>query len=223
MKTPITSAALKHHITYNFWKYILIAILAFGLVDLLYSATAYKPPRDKIIELNVYGMMDEPALAEYMSSVQASEMSDMEEMKPVQIMDDDYYGPMQLLTWMANGQGDVYVLPHDEFVNHASTGAFVALEDDAELMALFNEAGVSLQSGWRRDTETGETHLFGIPLSRLPGLDRYAYARDGYLCVAVTGGNIENALKFTRILCRDMITAPEPAAEDTQTAEPPAL
>ena len=79
-------------------------------------------------------------------------------------------------------------------------------EADAELMALFDSAGISLQNGWRKNTETGETHLCGIPQGKIPGLNQYAYATDGYLCVAVNGGNDENALKFLRILCRDMLT-----------------
>ena len=79
------------------------------------------------------------------------------------------------------------------------------LSEDKELMALFDEAGISLQNGWRKNTETGENHLCGIPQNKLPGLSRYATATDGYLCVIVNGGNDANALKFLRILCRDML------------------
>ena len=168
MKTPLTSARLKQHLTYNWWKYLLAAV------------------------------------------------SDMEEMKPILLLSDDSYGPMQLMTYMAAGEGDVYLLAREEFLNYASSGSLVPLEDDPELLALFDSAGVSLQSGWRRDTETGETHLYGIPQDKLPGLIQYAYAQDGFLCVPLTGGNQENAMKFLRILCRDMLTAPpeETAADE---------
>ena len=55
-----------------------------------------------------------------------------------------------------------------------------------------------------------------IGTDKLPGLIQYAYAQDGFLCVPLTGGNQENAMKFLRILCRDMITAPpeETAADE---------
>ena len=110
----------------------------------------------------------------------------------------------------------MYLLPREEFLNYAANGNLVPLEDDAELIALFDSAGISLQNGWRRETETGETHLYGIPQDKLPGLSQYAWAQDGFLCLTVTGANPENATKFMRILCRDMI--PEPVKEDSAPA-----
>ena len=207
MKTPLTSARLKQHLTYNWWKYVLAAILAVGLVDMLYTFTAYRPPRDKTVSFYIYGLMDETALTEYMENVRQTEMPDMEEMKPLMLLEDDTYGPMQLMTYMAAGEGDVYLLAREEFLNYASSGSLIPLEDDAELIALFDSAGVSLQSGWRRDTEAGETHLYGIPLEKLPGLTRYAYAKDGYLCLVITSQNLDNAKKFLRILCRDALSS----------------
>ena len=205
MKTPINSRTLKQHLTYSWWKYLLVAVLAFGLVDLLYSVTAYRSPADKRVEFYVYGQMDQEKLTAYMENIRKTEMGDMEVMTPLQLLDDGYYGSMQLMTYMAVGEGDVYLLPRDEFVTGASSGSFLPLEEDKELMALFDAAGISLQNGWRKNTETGENHLCGIPQNKLPGLSRYAKATDGYLCAIVNGGNDANALKFLRILCRDML------------------
>ena len=205
MKASIDSRALKQHFAYSWWKYLLVAVLAFGLVDLLYSVTAYRAPAEKKVEFYVYGVMDQEKLSGYMENVRASEMEDMEVMTPLQLLDDDYYGSMQLMTYMAVGEGDVYLLPRDEFVGGASAGSFLPLENDTELMALFDSAGISLQNGWRRNKETGENHLYGIPQNKLPGLSRYASAQDGYISVIVNGGNDGNALKFLRILCRDML------------------
>ena len=220
MKTPLTAQSLKHHFAYNWWKYLLIALVSFGLVDLLYSVTAYRSPRDKTVSLYIYGYMDEPGLSAWMENIRETEMPDMEEMKPQMLLDDASYGPMQLMTYLAAGEGDVYLLPREEFLSNAANGSLIPLEDDAELMSIFDSAGVSLQSGWRRDTETGETHLYGIPQDKLPGLGRYAFAQDGYLCVIITSGNMENAAKFLRILCRENITAPEPAEQpDPQDAQ----
>ena len=206
MKTPLNARTLKQHFAYSWWKYLLVAVLAFGLVNLLYTVTAYRSPAEKKVEFYIYGMMDQQKLTDYMDHVRASEMQDMEVMAPLQILNDDYYGPMQLMTYMAVGEGNVYLLPRDQFITGASSGAFIALEDDPELMALFDSAGVSLQSGWRKNAETGENHLCGIPQSKLPGLSRYAFAQDGYICAIINGGNDENTLKFLRILCRDMIS-----------------
>ena len=207
MKTPVNAKTLKQHFAYSWWKYLLVALIAFGLVDILFTMTAYRSPANKKVEFYVYGVMDEEKLSTYMEKVRASEMEDMEVMTPLQLMNDSYYGPMQLMTYMAAGEGDVYLLPRDEFVTGAAQGSYLPLENDKELMALFDQAGISLQNGWRKDNETGESHLCGIPQNKLPGLSQYAYATDGYLCIPVTSGNEENALKFLRILCRDTLAS----------------
>ncbi len=216
MKTPVTSKSLRQHFTYNWWVYLLIALIAFGLVDLLYTVTAYRSPRDKTIGFYVYGYVNDTGLSAYMDNVRETEMSDMEEMSSVMLAMDDTYGPMQLMTYLAAGEGDIYMLPREQFLNYSMSGSMAPLENDTELMALFDAAGVNLQSGWRKETETGENHLYGIPQDKLPGLIQYAYAQDGFLCVPLTGGNQENAMKFLRILCRDMLTAPpeETAADE---------
>ena len=216
MKTPVTSKSLREHFTYNWWVYLLIALLAFGLVDLLYTVTAYRSPRDKTIGFYVYGYVNDTGMSAYMDNIRETEMSDMEEMSSVMLAMDDTYGPMQLMTYLSAGEGDVYMLPREQFLNYSMSGSMAPLENDTELMALFDAAGVNLQSGWRKETETGENHLYGIPQDKLPGLIQYAYAQDGFLCVPLTGGNQENAMKFLRILCRDMLTAPpeETAADE---------
>ena len=216
MKTPVTSKSLRQHFTYNWWVYLLIALLAFGLVDLLYTVTAYRSPRDKTIGFYVYGYVNDTGMSAYMDNIRETEMSDMEEMSSVMLAMDDTYGPMQLMTYLSAGEGDVYMLPREQFLNYSMSGSMVPLENDTELMALFDAAGVNLQSGWRKETETGENHLYGIPQDKLPGLIQYAYAQDGFLCVPLTGGNQENAMKFLRILCRNMLTAPpeETAADE---------
>ena len=216
MKTPVTLPRLKEHLRYNWWKYLLIVAIGIGLVDMLYAVTKYRSPRDKTISFYVYGYIDDAGLTAYMDNVHETEMSDMEEVYAQLMINDSTYGPVQLMTTLAVGEGDVYLLPRENFLNFAPSGSLVPLENDPELMALFDEAGISLQSGWRRDTETGETHLYGIPQDKLPGLAQYAWAQDGYLCIIASGGNQVNAMKFLRILCRDMITATaaEPAPQE---------
>ena len=223
MKTPVTSGRLKQHFAYSWWKYLLIAVIGFGLVDFVYTVTAYRPPRDKKIGFYVYGYTNDEKMTAYLDHVRETEMSDMEEITSLQLINDESYGPMQLMTYFTTGEGDVYLLSRETFLNYAQDGSFVPLETDPELMALLDNAGISVQSGWRRNTGTGETHLYGIPQSKLPGLSQYAQAQDGYLCVLVTGGNQENAVKFLRILCRDMITDPpesEPSPDPQKNGQP---
>ena len=219
MKTPITSDRMKEHIRYNWWKYLLIAVIGFGLVDLLYSVTAYRPPREKTVTLYVYGYMDDSGLNSWLEQVREAEMPDMETVSAQMLLNDETYGPVQLMTYFGAGEGDIYLLAREEFLNYAANSSLLPLEENQELMALFDSAGISLQSGWRRDTATGETHLFGIPQDTIPGLGRYAYAQDGFLCLPVTGRNQENAEKLMHIICRDMIT--EPVGQDEQSESQP--
>ena len=224
MKTSLTKKNLRHHFAYSWWKYLLIALISFGLVDLLYAVTAYRPPKNKTIGFYIYGYMDEAGLNGYLAQIQETELPDMEQVGSLLLTNDATYGPMQLMTYLAAGEGDVYLLPREQFLNNASGGALVPLENDAGLMSLFDAAGISLQSGWRRDADTGENHLFGIPADKLPGLGRYAVTQDGFLCLIISGGNMENAAKFLRILCRENITVPEPAEQpdpqDAQNGQP---
>ena len=222
MKTPVTRASLKQHLTYNWWKYLLLAVAGFFLVDLLYTVTAYRAPADKVVEFYIYGYANQDELDRYMAKVNKERMPDMEVMNSHVVLDNETYGAMMLTTYMAAGEGDLYLVPRDQFLSLAAQGALLPLEDNQELMDWFSGRGLSLQNGWRKITETGENHLCGIPQEKVPGLIQYAWAQDGYLCVVVTGGNEENTLKFLNYMVRDMAEAPEesPAPEAEATAAP---
>lgn len=209
MKTPVNAETLKHHFTYNWWKYLIALLAGTFLVNLLYTVTTPRIPEEKRVDFYIFGLANEQAVTEYMEQVRVSEMPDMEIMAPSVMMQDDTYGPMLLMAHIAAREGDVYLLSREDFLGYSSGGAFLPLEEDTELMAVFNEAGIDLRRGWRTLSEEDETHLYGIPIDVLPGLNSLCYAENGYLCVLSANGNDENVLKFLRILCRDMISIPE--------------
>ena len=208
MKTPVNARTVRQHLTYSWWKYALLIILSALAVNLYYTVTAYRVPEDKKVLLYVYGITNEEPLNSYLAEVREEKMPEMEEISSLMLTTDANYGPMQLSTFVAAGEGDLYFLPRDQFVSMAASGAFAVLENDAELTALFTDRDISLQSGWRREADSGESHLYGIPLSRLPGLEQYLYVENGYLAVLITNRNDENVMKFLRILCEDMLKAP---------------
>ncbi len=214
MKTPINAETLRHHLTYSWWKYVLVLIAGIFLVNLIFTVTTPRIPEDKRVDFYIYGLSDSESLNAYMEKVRSEEMPEMEEMTSMTMFVDDSYGPMQLMTYMSAQEGDVFLLPRDEFLSYASSGAFLPLEDDEELMAIFNEAGIDLRRGWRTLSDSDETHLYGIPADVLPGLNVLCYADNGFLTVTVYNGNQENVMKFLRILCRDMLIAPETENED---------
>ena len=78
---------------------------------------------------------------------------------------------------------------------------------------LFDEkldaAGVSYDRGWCVSEETGEKHLYGIPLADFPGLASCLYGyQDSYLSISMTNGNDENSAKFLQLFLEDMLEPP---------------
>ena len=213
MKTPLNAESLRQHFTYSWWKYLLVLVAGIFAVNLLMTVTAPRIPEDKRVDFYVYGLSDADSLNAYMEKIRSGEMADMESMSSNTFFQDNNYGPMQLTTYIAAAEGDLYLLPRDEFLSYSAAGAFLPLEDDTELMAFFTDAGIDLRRGWRTLSESDETHLYGIPADTLPGLSTLCYAENGYLSVLAYGGNTDNTLKFLHILCRDMIKAPQPAEE----------
>lgn len=213
MKTPVNGKTLRRHLTYSWWKYALVIIIGALAVNLLYTVTAYRSPAEKKIDVYIYGYGDEKGINAYMNEIRLTKMSDMEEMNALLLTMDESYGAMQLSTYIAAAEGDVYILPRDEFVSFAVNGAWIPLEDYPEITTHFTERDISLQSGWRRESESGESHLYGIPVSKLPGLSKYLYVENGYICVLVTNGNDENVVKFLSILCEDMIEDAEVSSD----------
>ena len=211
MKTPVNAQTLKHHFAYSWWMYLLVLLAGIFLVDLLFTVTARRVPEDKKVDFYVYGYVNSEALEGYLNQVREKEMPDMESVAYNLLFPEDAYGPMQLTTYIAVREGDLYLLPREQFLSLAANGAFEPLESDTELMAYFNEAGSDLRRGWRTLSESGETHLYGIPAGFLPGLSSMCYAEDGFLAILSYGGNTENTRKLLHILCRDLM---QPAEEN---------
>lgn len=210
MKTPITKQRLRNHLTYAWWKYLLLIVIAILGWNLFYTVTRYTPPEDKRVTISLYVYGDQTALNEYMAEVNETLMPDMEDMSVMYNPLDDVYGSMIISAHVFAAEGDIWLLDRDEFLNYASTGVFIALETQPELLAMLQEAGISLSQGWRTETESGERHLFGIPCANLPGLAAYvADPSDCYLCVLYRNGNDENVFKFLNIFMEDMLQEPE--------------
>ena len=221
MKTPVTKERLRQHWNYSWWKYMLLVVLAVIGWNLIYTMTAYRPPAEKKVDFYISGTTgDQTLLDEYLENIRQTEMADMEQMTSVILVSDDYYGTMQLSTYMAAGEGDVYLLDATTFQQYAAAGGLLPLDGEAELIAAAEAADISVDKGWRTETETKERHLDGIPASSLTGFRDYGVLpNDTYLCVLVNCGNNENAVKLVSILLRDMQPAEE-AATPTDLATP---
>ncbi len=217
MKTPLTRERIKHHLAYNTWKYLVLALACVFGWNLIYTTTAYRPPAEKIVDVYIcssYG--DQEALDAYLENIRLTEMQDMEQMQSIFLSatGDDYYGAMQLATYVMAGEGDIYLLGKEDFVNYASQGALIDLEPYINEGAL-DTKDLDLSGGWRNNTELGEKHLYGIPAKDFTGMEQFGLGslEDMYWCILVTGGNDANAVKLMNILVRDLAVE---AAEATE-------
>ena len=212
MKTPVTKQRLRNHLAYGWWKYALLLVIAIAGWNIIYTVTRYRPPEDKKVVVNLYVYGNTQALNAYMADVNAHQMPEMEQMDCLMTTMDDMYGDMILSTHMAAGEGDLYMLDRSRFQQCAASGAFLPLEDQTELIAMLEAAGVSLSQGWRTESESGEKHLYGIPCAELPGMAAYVYnPSDCYMSVLISNQNDENVLRFLNIFVSDLLSPPAEA------------
>ncbi len=209
MKTPLNKKTISRHFQYSWWMYVLSGLLCFFFWNLFFTMTAPRTPEDQKLEVYIYAYGDNETANQYLSQVQAQEMQDVLEMSAMYLLPDDSSGLMVLATRLMAGEGDIFLLPRDAFQSYATQGLFVAIEGLEGIAEQCEAAGVNLERGWRKNQDTGERHLYGIPVSSMPGLAAWSYTTgEMYLCIRYDNGNDENAEKLVRIMLRDYLPAP---------------
>ena len=186
VKDRLTAAKLRNHIAYDLWKYVLLVVGVWFGVDLLFAQTAYRSPQDKRVDVCI---MSATVTDELMNSFfEPLWQSAVPEMELVEgsilfpISENDPYSGMALMTRMAAGDGDIYLLPADQFKALATQGWFIPLDDLVE-NGTINAEGVALDS------------------CRLTVVDGLQYDnRGGVMCVATNSMNEENAVRFFNAL-----------------------
>ena len=217
MRTPVNRKKLQDHLSYSWWKYVLLIVLAWIGWSIVFSVTSYRPPEEKKVILGVYSPASSANAEAYMTEVQRIHMPDMERVEAMYILPDQQYGDMILLTRVATRDCDIYVLPTAQFQSWASQGACQPLEVVAPyVVAELEGAGVGLSRGYRARENTSDRHLYGIPCRDLPGADHLLgmNADDMYICVFHDTGNDENVLKFLSIFVHDLLNEPPTTPTD---------
>ena len=130
MKTTVNAGSLKNHFTYSWWKYILVLLAGTFLVNLLFTVTRPKIPEDKRIDLYVIGYADQDKLNAWLEDVRQENFPELESVSSAVSVPDEAYGAMIVTTYFAAQEGDLYLLPRDQFLTYSATGAFVPLEED---------------------------------------------------------------------------------------------
>lgn len=204
---PITKNRIRNHFHYFWWQYAVLAIAGIFGWNLLFTTTHYRPPENLKLEWYYQGVASNDTVdkcTQLLEQLQPQLWPELEEVSFNLVGTDEMYGDMQLMVWMAAGQGDLYVLQKDSFKTYANESTLLNLQpyvDDGTL----NVEGVDLRGGIATDPETGNKGLFGIPADALQGLWDYDIKPEGaLLCLPLASGNIEDALSLLGYLLDHM-------------------
>ncbi|MBR6027997.1 MAG: hypothetical protein IKP40_02830 [Clostridia bacterium] len=226
MKTPLTAARIRGHLTYSWWKYALLAVACIMGWNLFYTVTAYRSPEDKKLTVYFYAYGDTAEVNTWLEAIRLEKYPDQEVFETVQTSPDDSSGLMVLSTHLFSGEGDLIVLPRDQFYNYARDSFFIELEEIPGLTEAFEKAGISIDKGWRLptdpDTETlsDVRHFYGLPVASLPVLSGAVYATTEYFVgIRVASGNEDNAISLLLDICRTNPALAESLAEAETSSE----
>lgn len=210
-ETKITKERIRHHLAYGWWKYLLLGVIAIFGWNLIYTASAYQAPGDK--KLDVYFAsysLAEDVLEEMKAAIleRRPNLEDADILSIYYSETDDYYGSVQLTTYIGAGEGDVFILTKDRFDVYARGGLFLPL-DDAIASGAIDLRGIDPARGVVT-TEDGVRGVMGIPAERLYGLmDIGLDSRELLLGVTAYSENPEDGFAFIDWLIAEM-DAPKP-------------
>lgn len=199
---------VKNHFAYSFWIYVLIVILSIVFWDLLYTATKYKPPEDKIVELYIADnpLFDEKGFETQKKYITEQLLSDMEEVSIFKLIGqgtDDYMSNMQINTFILAGQGDVYIMSKERFQSYASSGAFLALDEYIHKNAIIKN-NYDYKRGLISYTDSDNVKhsaIYGISLRNSIALKKYGIdIENSYIAILYNNANNTNSVKLLNYL-----------------------
>ncbi len=207
MNIPMTRSRIRTHFHYAWWQYALLIVGSVLLWNLLYTVTRYRPPENLKVEFYCEAAVsaeDNRRIDQLLQSMRQEIMPDMEEVTFTTVGYDQTYGQMQLMVWMAAGQGDVYMLSTEKFLITATEGSMMNLQPYVDSGAL-DVQGLDLSGGYITLNESGEKILAGIPADRLSGFHDFGIVGEDHVLSVLAGcGNEENAVKLLNWLLERM-------------------
>lgn len=201
----LTVKWLKHHWSYNWWKYLAVVVLCWLGVDILFAVTAYRPPEDKKLELYVLNdFVTTDALHDELWPQLQERCPDQEELTVlnINISGGDMYAYMQFSTYVSARQGDVCLLPRSELIKLTEEGAEHAFAELTPYIesGVIDPRGIDLSRGMLK-TETGDEGLYAIPADSLLGLANHGNdPSDSFLVMFFYGGNDDHAAVLMDLL-----------------------
>ncbi len=219
--TKITKDRLRNHFTYNWWKYLLVALVAVFGWDMVFTTTAYRPPKDRRLDGYIVGYSTPEETLAWLRDETLALLPQMEDSSFQSIVytdSDNYYGTMQLTTYMGAGEGDVMLLPRERFDVLADGDAFLRL-DDAIANGVIDLRGIDVTTA-TLTLQDGEAGVYGIPADELYGLLSYGIMNEGFvLCVMSYSETPDEAAVWCDWLIETML-APRPEGMAAPTPVP---
>ncbi len=196
-----------------------VSVFIFNLI-MYYVQTEYRPPEDKRIDIYIQGAFSsQDDINAFFKPIWEKHAPDMETVETVVLMpggSEDYVSSMQIVTYIAARQGDIYMLDANSFKRYASQGAFIALEEYIEDGAI-DTRGIDLRNGYinyiSEDIIDGETvtkshmHLYGIPMKELNRFSQELgiFNEDMYMSVMISNNNDENVIPFLSAIIEETL------------------
>lgn len=208
IKTPLNKDTIRQHLTYSGWKYLIMAVIVVFGWSLYFTMTQYKSPQDKRIDVYVLSSsVSQDVLDAFMEPIWKETVPEMETVEGVLLIDTgDYNTTMQISTYIAAGEGDIYILTSELFKSYAGQGAFLNLDELAENGTLdlngidVAKGRVSVIVDYDENFEpiSAEQHLFGIPLDSFDGYwEKLQLDNRGMVAaIMVNNQNDENVIPF---------------------------
>lgn len=208
IKTPLNKDTIRQHLTYSGWKYLIMAVIVVFGWSLYFTMTQYKSPQDKRIDVYVLSSsVSQDVLDAFMEPIWKETVPEMETVEGVLLIDTgDYNTTMQISTYIAAGEGDIYILTSELFKSYAGQGAFLNLDELAENGTLdlngidVVKGRVSVIVDYDENFEpiSAEQHLFGIPLDSFDGYWEKLQLdyRNMVAAIMVNNQNDENVIPF---------------------------
>lgn len=199
----LSKLRIRNHFTYNAWKYLIVIVFAVFIWSMAYNMTAYRPPDDKKLDIYIaVAGADTDALQADLQEEIEERFPDQEKVNFLYIglgSDDDYASTMQFTTYLAAGEGDIYLMPRDRFLQLARDGddesnALLALDDYID-QGVIDPRGIDVQRG------TVNGRIRGIPVASLYGLLDFGIVPQSlYLVIPSYSSNQDNAAKMIDLL-----------------------
>lgn len=225
--TKLNKETFRNHLHYGKWIYVVIALVAYFVGDLLFTTTAYRSPPERKVEFQIVGSYVDLTVLEQIAEeimLQAPEIDPtLEEISVYNIQysgdaEADIYGAQKYMVMLAAREGDWYMLNRQLMEQAVAQGVATPLDEYFESGAL-DGAGLDMESVTLEEpvldedeTPTGVRHIYAIPctnLNRMLESDIAYDNRDKYLVLMSYSANPDTSVQVARRFM-DALTAPLP-------------